>query len=279
MAFQLKDFYSITASMVNYIRGTLSGITDFNPGSTARTLLEAPAIEMDQLYQEMFFGIREGVETGIFRSFELPLFEGETFQERKARFARYVQSLSRATVNAIEAGAQTTVRLDGAGAIVERVVLAKTHEPFEDDVGQPVGFTFCYIHNGVSATTAALVTLAQEIIDGYIDDGGNPVPGWKGAGLPCEVVAATDVTIDAEYEIAVVGVSDVPAAISAAQTAISDYILGLQIGKDFDPYCAASAVRLAGVSCVKAITPTVPVVIAVNQKAIPGTITVTAVEE
>jgi hypothetical protein len=279
MAFQLKDFYSITASMVNYIRGTLSGITDFNPGSAARTLLEAPAIEMDQLYQEMFVGIREGVETGIFRSFELPLFDGETFQARQARFARFVQSLSKATVSAIEAGAETAFLVNEDNEITERVVMAKAYEPFEDDLDAPVGFTICYIHNGVGETSSELVEHTQKIIDGYIDEGGNPVVGWKGSGLPCDIVAATDVPVDADYQIAVTGVSDVPGAIAAASAAISDYIQGLRPGKDFDPYCAASAVRLAGVTCVKAITPTDPVVVGVSGKAIPGTITVTAVEE
>jgi hypothetical protein len=48
--FQLKNFTSIAGAMINHMRGTQSDITDFVIGSKARTLVEAPAIEMDELY-------------------------------------------------------------------------------------------------------------------------------------------------------------------------------------------------------------------------------------
>ncbi len=56
--FQVKDFRSIVASMVNHVRATTTKITDFRVGGVARTLLEAPAIEIDELYQQMFNGLR-----------------------------------------------------------------------------------------------------------------------------------------------------------------------------------------------------------------------------
>lgn len=276
MAFQLKDFQSIVASMVNYVRGATTKLTDFNRGSGIRTLLEAVAVEMDQMYQEMFSGLREGIETSVFRSFDLELFDDETFLERQARFARYVQTLARATIDAIAAGAETAVVLDGNGDVIERVHSAMTYEPYLDDTAQPVGFAQCYIHNGATATSAALVIEAQKIIDGYIDGNGKAVPGWKGAGLPVTVIAATDVSIDADYEITVTS-GDTAEKEAAALDAIEQFITDLPIGTDFEPYCGASAVRIAGVGCVRATSPAGTVAIVAGEKAIPGTITVTAV--
>ena len=66
MSFQIKDFLSIVASMVNYMRGATSKITDYNVGSVARTMVEAPAIEIDQLYQQMLFGLRDAIPTATY---------------------------------------------------------------------------------------------------------------------------------------------------------------------------------------------------------------------
>lgn len=69
MAFQLKDFVSIVASMINRAKATQSRLTDFEIGSVARTLMEAPAIEIEQLYQRMFAGIMDAIPVSIYRGF------------------------------------------------------------------------------------------------------------------------------------------------------------------------------------------------------------------
>lgn len=70
--FQIKDFASIAASMINWMRGSQDKVTDFAVGSVARTMLEAPAIEIDELYQQMFHGLRESIPVAIYRGFEFP---------------------------------------------------------------------------------------------------------------------------------------------------------------------------------------------------------------
>lgn len=50
MAFQIKDFASIVASQINHARAVSDKITDFQPGSVARTIMEAPAVEIEELY-------------------------------------------------------------------------------------------------------------------------------------------------------------------------------------------------------------------------------------
>lgn len=67
--FQIKDFASITASMLNWMRATQTKVTDFNVGSVARTLVESPAVEIEELYQQYFIGLREAIPVATFLSF------------------------------------------------------------------------------------------------------------------------------------------------------------------------------------------------------------------
>lgn len=69
LAFQIKNFTSIVASIVNHMRGATSKISDFQPGSVARTLVEGPAVEVEELYLKMFIGLREAIPVATFKSF------------------------------------------------------------------------------------------------------------------------------------------------------------------------------------------------------------------
>lgn len=69
MAFQIKDFASITASMLNWLRANTAKITDVNRGSVARTMLEAPAIEIEELYLQMMLGLREAIPVSVYNTF------------------------------------------------------------------------------------------------------------------------------------------------------------------------------------------------------------------
>lgn len=69
MPFQIKDFASISASQINHARAVTDRISDFLPGSVARTLMEAPAVEIEELYLQMFLGLRDAIPTATFQSF------------------------------------------------------------------------------------------------------------------------------------------------------------------------------------------------------------------
>lgn len=73
MAFQLKNFVSIVAGALNYVRGTTDLITDLQPGSVSRTLIEAPAQEVEELYVQMFNGLLEAIPVATYRSFNFTL--------------------------------------------------------------------------------------------------------------------------------------------------------------------------------------------------------------
>jgi len=69
MSFQIKDFASIVLAQINHARAVTTKITDFQPGSVARTLMEAPAVEMEELYLQMFLGLRDAIPVATFLSF------------------------------------------------------------------------------------------------------------------------------------------------------------------------------------------------------------------
>lgn len=69
MSFQIKDFTSIVAAQINHARGVTTKVTDFQPGSVVRTLMEAPAVEVEELYMQMFLGLRDAIPVATFLSF------------------------------------------------------------------------------------------------------------------------------------------------------------------------------------------------------------------
>lgn len=77
MAFQIKDFASITASAVNWMKTTTTKVTDFNIGSVIRTLIEAVSAEIDELYQQMFIGLREAIPVSVYNSFDFAALEAQ----------------------------------------------------------------------------------------------------------------------------------------------------------------------------------------------------------
>lgn len=55
--------------MLNHARGTTRKITDLQPGSVTRTLVEAPAVEIEELYLQFFNGLREAIPVATYLSF------------------------------------------------------------------------------------------------------------------------------------------------------------------------------------------------------------------
>ncbi|MEY8688427.1 MAG: baseplate J/gp47 family protein [Leptothrix sp. (in: b-proteobacteria)] len=54
---------------MNLVRATTNKITDFNRGSVVRTMLEATAAELEELYLQMYVGIKEAIPVSVFRTF------------------------------------------------------------------------------------------------------------------------------------------------------------------------------------------------------------------
>ena len=314
----------MTASMINMMQATQTKVTDFNVGSIVRTMLEACAAELDELYQQMLNGLLQSIPVAVYNSFSFASLpagpasglvtvvitpqssvtiiasgtvftaasNGNTYAATAAvaivpgatsatvpvaattlgsatnigaaaafalspapigfvsatnvyafingadletaaaqliRFNGYISALARSTNAAIVYGAKTSVLTDAAGNVIEQVASAVVVEPYlTDPTVTPISSIYCYIHNGVGATSTALVAQTQAVINGYTaSDGVTIVPGWKAAGVICTVAAATEQ----------------PVALTAALTAAPGYSKGLLVVQAVS-VCAAYLVAL-----------------------------------
>ena len=374
MAFQIKSFVSIVASMVNYARTTTQKWSDYNRGSKVRTILECSALEIEELYQQMVNGLVEAIPTSVYLTFSFGLLPAkatsfpvqvnfsannadqtisagtvltrsdqavsytvaadtavpansitasvlvvatvdgvsgncppnttftmsptpaafssavalsggnngsdlETEAGRFARFTAYIQTLTRGTVPALNYVLSTAALYDASGGIIEQVKLKLVVEPYVTDNTQPVGLVNCYIHNGVGNTSAALVTQALQVVNGYYDASGNGIPGYKAAGVQVTVAAASEQSEVVTGVIEIDAHTDGPTAVAAAVALLQAYMLGLPIGA---PYIAAKATAL--VMSVPGVTDWLPAApmadiatSGINYKIMPGVITLTPI--
>jgi hypothetical protein len=367
MAFQIKTFISILAGMVNRARATSAVISDYNVGSVARTLLEAPAQEIDELYQQMLQGLIEAIQVSVYNSFNFPALPpfaasglirvsvtvqsmamlipataiftrsdgsvtyastadvsipaGASFADvpvvasvvgvvgnmasgvsftlgttiagflsavnlapftngapsespaaQKIRFNAYVQTLSRGTLAALLYALTTLTFLsDAVGNVLERVATAALVEPYLSDVTQPPGLVQAYIHNGVGGTSPALVAQALNVLNGYIDTNGNPVAGYKAAGVQLQVAASAEIALDVVGMLTIGPTFSQAAVVAQVTAALYTYIVGLPVGA---PYLAAVAndlvMQVTGVWNWMPVSPVAYVAAPLNAKLMPG---------
>jgi uncharacterized phage protein gp47/JayE len=372
VAFQIKNFVSIAAAVINHMRSTQTKITDFTIGSVARTLVEAPSIEMDELYQQMFSGLKEAIPTSVFNSFNFgllpptpgagvvavtiatsltatvipagsvfstagspitltssadvtipigatvgnvpcvatttgaagnlpagtsfsvaPTVNGfvsavnatalsqgrdlETNDQRKRRFNDFITTLQRGTIAALVYGAKLTKLYDVNGIQTEGVATAQVIEPYVLDNTQPIALVNVFIHNGVGSTSGALITAASTTLYGYTNPDGSKVAGWKAAGVPVNVYAATETPLDMTGVLTCAPGYVKSALAATANAVMSSYELGLDIGQTW-LYAEAITLVMAipGVTNFVLSAPTADQTAAADHKIMPGTVAVTA---
>lgn len=374
MAFQVKDFLSILASQVNHLRGVTTRVTDFSVGSVVRSLLEASAIEIEELYQRIFHGLRDAIPTAIYTSFDFPKRPGasarvtlrfsipaagaagtvipigtaarvpggtiqwvtqsvgtiqagqtsvlidalasapgpegnaaagsitelvtalgdvsvtnpaaaaagrneETDAEQKLRFQAYISSLSRAPLASIKYGAELARVTDGDGVVIEYVKEAFIFEPWVVDDSAQLGLAYCYVWNGVGAATAALVTEAQRLVDGYYRTDGTRVMGWKAAGVAVVVRSVDVVPINVEVTVKIVKGADPNTAVAAASANVSSYIAELPVGSPvYRSELIFAAMAADGIEDAVVLTPIADVAVSPYQKATVGSVTLAAAD-
>lgn len=147
--FQLKNFVSIAASMLNYVRSTTGKVTDLQPGSVTRTLLEAPAAEIEELYVQVFNGIREAIPVAIYNSINFPKLTPHYASGRVTVWAN--NALTQNLV--VKKGTQFLTR-DGR----VYVTVADQTWPAKDGAGNPVksfAFPVQSLNPGVAQNAAA----------------------------------------------------------------------------------------------------------------------------
>lgn len=183
MAFQTKTFLSVVASMINRARATSTKVTDFNVGSVARTLLESPAQEIDQLYQMMLQGLLEGIQTSVYISFNFPPLPPVS-ASGLIRVSIAVQSVA-----VLIPANSTFTTSDGSRAYLSTA-----------DVGFPAGSTFADV-----PVVSTIVDTAGNQPAGTTYTLGSPLPGFVSAvnlapfvnGAPAELPPAQKVRFNA----------------------------------------------------------------------------------
>ncbi len=116
----------------------------------------------------------------------------ETEDARAVRFAAFLRTLVRGTKEALEfAALSATTQVQDARAI-EPFLL----NPRPDGVPY-AGLVWLFVDDGTSATTLD-PGVYQEIInlvEGFVDGSGNPVPGYKAAGTRVEILKVTRIPV------------------------------------------------------------------------------------
>lgn len=203
----------------------------------------------------------------------------ETEEQRRIRFIEYVSTLSRGTIAAVEYGAKTAMIFNEDGEVVETVANAVVYEPFMHGANEPVGVFRIYIYNGYGDTSDELVAATQQAVDGYVTESGTKIPGWKAAGVICQVLKATETTLDITASVFIRSGYDTGSIENLVTTAFDQYIGAIGIGK---PFIYNELIeRIMGIDGVYNCSVTVPagdMTPQFNEVYIPGikTITVTS---
>lgn len=361
MAFQIKDFASIVAAQINHARSATSKVTDFQPGSVVRTLMEAPAVEMEELYLQMFLGLRDAIPVATFLSFGFdplpaaravgfasvasatPLsaaltipagteflaadgrqytsisqivwpagsslvqvlvqhsvagligniaagaitsssFFGEgytvsnqgittgrdveTNAEREARFAEFVQSISRGTLVACTYMARQSRVLDAAGNLAEYVTRVGVDE-------QP-GHVRIYVYSSAGAPSAALLLDGQTRMDGSVDPvTGATTSGYRAAGVRVDVLGMMERAVPLSINVDMLPGYTLNSAVEQELANIySATIRAVQPGETL--YLGSLVEAMLAATGVQAIVPlsTANIVCEINEALIPGALTV-----
>lgn len=203
--------------------------------------------------------------------------DAETLLERKERFIEFVTTLARGTSAALRYGATTAKIYDSAGFVVEEVTGSAVVEPWLTDNALPPGLVYLYIYNGSNGASNSLITEVSKVIDGYYTSTGTPVPGWKAAGVKVVVSAATLVLVNVTGTVTVADGHVVADVVAAVHDAVALYIANLNIGDDVvQAEIVAAGMNVDGVINFRVTAPTSDTVIAVNAKAVAGTLNITA---
>lgn len=121
----------------------------------------------------------------------------ETDEARSERFTRWIRTLVRGTKEALEFAALST------GVVLD----ARCVEPFLLDPVPPgvpyAGLVWLFVDDGLgTGLLSPGVKLAVErVVNGFVDAGGEAVPGWKAAGIPVRVLGVPPVPVNLRARI------------------------------------------------------------------------------
>jgi len=126
-----------------------------------------------------------GIDSGLNDEALINGYDLETEEEWRIRFGKIIKNLSRGTLYSLESGASSVSIKNTNGFVVDSVTSVLAYESSNNAVS-------LYIHNGTNdGASADLVLKTQKIINGYTDEYQITYPGYKPAGIPVTVFAAS----------------------------------------------------------------------------------------
>jgi len=275
MALEQKSFVTILRGMIAEGRSRSNRFTDFSPGSVMRTFYEAVASEIESLYQSITSYLRSAIPIAVYSAFGLSRSSGESDAEMRQRFIAYLRSIPRSTVTAIQSAVIGTA-WPASGTPLETVISAQVIENHAISPYPPPGFITIYIWGSSGLPSATLISRTQAVVDGYIDDSGSPVSGYKPAGIIANVVAATANNISISLVINVDGGLDPLSVANSARLALIEYVQSMQIGEGLSLSRIISiCFGQAGVNTVSVSSPASDVVGAIGVQVVSQNVTVT----
>lgn len=181
----------------------------------------------------------------------------EDLEAQKARFARYLASLARGTLPALEAAAlevRTPSGLRPAAVLAVDGAL---------DPSIPPGRARVYVDADPAPTSELLGAVAQAL------------EGWRPAGVVLEVLAAGRVSVDLRLRLE----GGRPEHVPEATRAVLGFLAGLRIGEALvrERLVAHVAAALPGVYAVRLLTPTADVAVGTYGRVALGSLEVEVV--
>lgn len=155
--------------------------------------------------------------------------DGETSDARAIRFAAFLKALPRGTKEALEFAA-----LSASTAVVD----ARAIEPFllvPVPPGVPfAGSVWLFVDDGTSSSTLdpGVSAAVSQLVNGYVDGGGNNIPGYKAAGIVVSLYKAlhAPVAVRCTVKLGPAGIARWTAIQTALTAAAQDYFSKLRIG-------------------------------------------------
>lgn len=197
--------------------------------------------------------------------------EAETEEERQVRFRKFVVNLARSPLAGIEVGATGAQIFDIDGTLIERVVKVVAFEP-ENTVGR----VQVYIDSGGGSASGDLVALAQKLVDGYKDQSGALIPGYKAAGIVVFVAAIVSVPVPVTVAVELSDGYNFTDVKEAVQNAVEDFFLALDPGGELIWVDIVSTVAsVPGVKDLKFTTPTANLNADRSERLLAGTVVIT----
>lgn len=154
--------------------------------------------------------------------------EEETVEEQKNRLFKFIKAQARGVLQSVEYGAETVKLIDSVtGGITEQVIQARAEEVLPARKGE----VDLYVWNGVGSASQALKDEVTKVVKGYYDIYGEPIYGYKPAGILLNVYSATPNYVKIKITLTIEAWADLATVKSLIGIEVDSYFAGMKLGQ------------------------------------------------